>query len=151
MKENKIIKTIAIAVISILIIAIVGLSVYTMFIKKDDNIGVNNNQYVFTKLEKKELDWDKNFIKYITDYFTMVPITLGQCGEVFNEAFDDKGNSIKINMNNYEIYNLQIEHGKLIATANPDCGCNGDYEICKHDIKVELVYDGKTIEIKEIR
>lgn len=56
MKENKTIKTIAIAVVSILIIAIIGLGIYTVFIKKDDNQGVNNNQnnnqenYVDTKV-----------------------------------------------------------------------------------------------------
>lgn len=157
MKENKTMKTIAIAVISILIIVIISLGIYTVLIKKDDNQGGNNNQnntqenYVFTKLEKNELDSDRNFTKYVTNHFTMIPSVLGQCGEVFSEAIDIKGNSIKVNMNNYEIYNLQIDNGKLIAIGDPNCSCNSDYEECKPETKVELVYDGKTIEIKEVK
>lgn len=56
MKENKTIKTISIAVISILIITIIGLGIYIMFIKKDDDKGINNNKnntqdnYVDTKV-----------------------------------------------------------------------------------------------------
>lgn len=121
------------------------------FLSSLNNDTQQSNNYVFTKLEKKELDSDKNFIKYVTNYFTMIPSVLGQCGEVFSEAIDAKGNTIKVNMNNYEIYNIQIENGKLIATGEPNCACDSDYKECKPSTKVELVYDGNTIEIKEVK
>lgn len=152
--KKKTFQNIKIAIISFLIVAILSLIIYMVFFKKDNNdnsqIGENNsnNNIVFTMLEREVLE-DYNH-KYITNYFTLIT-GIGQCEEYLKEAIDNKGNKIEFIDNYYQITELRIENGKLIATGNPDCPCDSKLQQCKPNTKVELVYNGKTIEINEFK
>jgi len=145
MGENKIIKNVSIVIISILIIAIIGLGIYMIFIKKDDD-GVNNNKnniqdnYVDTKVsygtsDDVHLEYpngidDKNLTKREVKPFKSITSIL------------EDGESIKIDENltlllgyygeDFEIVyqnkklNLDIEEEKVTGLS---IICNNEYPL----------------------
>lgn len=147
MKENKTIKNISIIVICTFIIAIIELGIYTIFIMKDDNDGVNNNQnnYAFTTHERTEFEGYE--YKYVTNSFTLFSHE-AQCDEAFSGAIDKNENKIAVKDNNYQLNNLQIQNRKLIAYGTSDCPCNNEYQNCQVETKAELIYNWNLIEIK---
>ena len=192
MKENKTIKTTVIAVVSILIIAIIGLGIYAVFIKKDDSDIIDNNALKFSKIEKVELNENnKNItingktiklksmtegdsIVYVNNekafssdgpgkmyaYITNNLIAVYWEGSMWGNiiGYIDRDGRIMVSpVSTYpvSISNLYIENNKLMATRDyngeMDCGIPENATECKPETKVELVYDGNTIEIKEVK
>ena len=178
MRENKIIKNISIAIISILIIVIIGLGVYTVFIKKDDN--VKNGNYLFTKLEKYELSVNNKVVSidgknvkvrkdnedafyindtkildawsgdsiYVSDYF-IIHIGNAMAGEMYR-IFNANGTEININ-NDGVFEKIYLENGKLVGVTPKDYECiNGEEFPCEEPYKVEFIYDGTSITIDKL-
>jgi len=114
------------------------------------NLINNDNNIIFTKLEREELENEDYDFKYTTDYFTLAS-HMAQCDEVLDEAIDKNGNKIIIHDNDYQIRDLRIENGRLVATGYDDCTCNSEYEECNDYTKVEFIYTGISIEINKFK
>lgn len=149
-KKKRILQNVGIAALSIVIIGLLALCIYMLFIKKEGSDIDNNDQnnYVFTTLERSETA-DYHY-QYVTNHFTLIS-RIAQCDEVFEEAVDKKGNKLTIKDNYYQVNNLQIENGKLIAYGTSDCPCDStENSKCQVETKVEFIYDGTSITINKI-
>lgn len=185
MDENKkkTLQNIEIAVLSILIIAMIVLIIYMVFIKKDNNEGVDNNQnnnYVFTKLDKYELSETNKLISidgknvkvrkdnedafYINDTKVLEAwsgnsiyvsdyfiIHIGNAmSGEMYRIFGSTGNEININ-NDGVFEKIYIANGQLVGVTPPDSECINNEEFpCDEPYKVEFVYDGTSITINKI-
>ena len=106
----------------------------------DDGLFINN--------KKSNEIYSSNFV-YVTDYF-FITVDYGQGGEML-EFYDKDG--AKISTNNHDQYNnLRIENGNLVAEKSSNFECIEDESTtCDYSTaKVQFIYDGISITVKEI-
>ncbi len=114
------------------------------------NLKVIDNYLYVNDVKQEKVQFEENV--YVTDKYILV-IQVGQCGSIIDYAVNENGKVIKVekklpsNGNNYQVYSLRYENGKLIGEADNNCPC---YDNCKTKVKnIEFSYDVDKITIKE--
>ena len=98
---------------------------------------------------------------FVTDKYILIE-QHGQCGIAVDYAVDENGNVINVSKNtdinkgdnnNYEVQHLRKENNKIVAELPAGCNCYANYdgECSVKYSKVEFVYNGSSIILKNTK